>query len=284
VTVRWLIRSASIRLVVNGPSRLGQWWPRLSAQIPGAYGRSVSVANGPAAFVLTDLTTLADTRRLINAMLHSEHLGHDTLSLHGVAVTKAGRAVLLIGDYGAGKSLTGLAMIRSMGWSPVAGDTCLVRLDAQGTVDVIGGTRAFVVRRSAMARWFPAVALSEGDSERVDLADSLPSQDGGTRRLAGIVIATVDGGNSVSPPVPCGRQVAANALYRASGHLVAKVLDDAAADPLLLMEGSELARLRLRLVRRLASTVRCCWVPGTPGEIAATVNAMTDEEDQRWAS
>jgi hypothetical protein len=78
--------------------------------------------------------------------------------------------------------------------------------------------------------------------------------------------------------------VAANALYRASGHLLAKVLDNAAADPLLLMEGSELARLRLRLVRRLASTVPCCWVPGTPGEIAATVNAMTDEGDQRWAS
>ena len=40
----------------------------------------------------------------------------------------------------------------------------------------------------------------------------------------------------------------------------------------------------VRLVRRLASTVRCCWLRGTPGEMAAALDAMTGEGDQRWAS
>ncbi|MEV4199352.1 hypothetical protein [Micromonospora globbae] len=284
MTARWLIRSASRRLVVEGPPHLGLWWPTLSAQIPGAYGWPVGVGNGPAALTLTDATAPAEARRIINARLHVEHLGADTLSLHGVAVAKAGRAVLLIGDYGAGKSLTGLSMIMSMGWSPVAGDTCLVRLDAQGNAEVVGGTRAFVVRRFATDRWFPTLAPSEGDGERIDLADSLPSLECGTPRLAGIVMVAVDGGGFASPPVPCGGQVAANALCRASSHLLTKVLDDAAADPLSLMEGPALARRRLRLVRRLASTDRCWWVRGTPDEMAAAVDAMTREEDQRWAS
>ncbi len=284
VTVTWLVRSADRRLVVEGPLHLGLWWPTLSAQIPGAYGWPVSLDSRPAALTLTDATTPADARRIINARLHVEHLGHNMLSLHGVALMKAGRTVLLIGDHGAGKSLTGLSMITSMGWSPVAGDTCLVRLDTQGIVEVVGGTRAFVVRRPAIDRWFPTISRSEGDGERIDLADSLPSHELGTPRLSGIVMVAVDSGGAASPPVLCGEKVAASALYRASGHLLAKVLDDAAADPLSLVEGSELARHRLRLVRRLASSVRCCWLRGTPGAMAAAVDAMTREEDQRWAS
>lgn len=264
--------------MVEGPQRLGLWWPTLSAQIPGAHGGPISVDSGLAALTLTDSTTPADARRIINAKLHAEHLGHDTLSLHGVAVAKAGRAVLLIGDYGAGKSLTGLSMIMSMGWSPVGGDTCLVRLDAQGIVDVVGGTRAFVVRSSAIARWFPTLAISEENGVRIDLADSLPSHSGGgAPRLAGIVMVAVDGGGFAPQPVPCGEQVAASALYRASGHMLAKVLDDAAADPLSLMEGSELARRRLWLVRRLSSTVRYWWLRGTPGDMAAAVDTATRE-------
>ncbi len=282
MTTRWLIRSASTRLVVEGPSCLGRWWPALSTQIPGAYGSPTRVNRGPAALTFTESTTPADARRMINARLHVEHLDNETLSLHGVAVAKAGRAVLLIGDHGTGKSLTGLAMIMSMGWSPVAGDTCLVRPNGQNKTDVVGGTRAFVVRRSTVARWFPALALPQGNGKRVDLADSLPVH-AAVPSLAGIVIVAVDSGGSVSPIVPFDRQAAANALYRASGHLLAKVLDHAQADPLSLMEGTELARLRLRLVRRLASTVRCCWLQGTPADMATAVDAMTSKGDQRWA-
>ncbi|MDG4763324.1 hypothetical protein O7632_04255 [Solwaraspora sp. WMMD406] len=285
MTVNWVVRSGSRRLVVAGPPHMAVWWPALLAQIPAAYGGPVEVGNELAALTLTDGTTQADTRRIINARFHAEHLSNDTLSVHGVAVAKAGRAMLLIGDYGAGKSLTGLAMILSMGWSPVAGDTCLVRLNSRGLFDVVGGTRAYVLRRSAIEQWFPTLALGAADGDRVDLAESLPGSDSNTApRLAGIMIVAVDGGGFASPPIPCGEQVAGNALYRASGHLLAKVLDDAAADPLSLLEGSELARRRLRLVRRLTSTVRCWWVRGEPGGMAAAVDAVTREEDQRWVS
>ncbi|MFI6162582.1 hypothetical protein ACIA59_21865 [Micromonospora haikouensis] len=251
------------------------------AQIPAARGGSIGADDEVAALILTDAITRDDVRRTINARFHVEHLSNDTLSLHGVALQKAGQAFLLIGGYGAGKSLTGLAMIMSMGWSPVAGDTCLVRLNDRGFFDVVGGTRAYVVRRSTIARWFPILALGEVDGERVDLAVSLPGDSGDVvSRLAGIVMVDVDGGVLGSPPIPCGEQVAANALYRASGHLLDKILDDAAADPLSLLEGSELARRRLRLVRRLASTVRCWWVRGEPSGMATAVNAIACEEDQ----
>lgn len=284
MTARWVVRSAGRRLVVAGPPHLGLWWPTLLAQIP-ADGVPAGVNDEPAALTFADETTQADARRTINARLHAEHLSNDTLSVHGVALAKAGLAMLLIGDYGAGKSLTGLAMIMSMGWSPVAGDTCLVRLNVQDRFDVVGGTRAYVLRRSAIARWFPTFALGEADGERVDLAASLPSDgSGAVPKLASIIMVDVDDNGFDSPPTPCEEQVAANALYRASGHLLAKILDDVAADPLSLMEGSELARRRLRLVRRLASTVRCWWVRGKPGDMAAAVDAMTRGEDQRWVN
>ncbi|QOC93853.1 hypothetical protein [Micromonospora craniellae] len=234
--------------------------------------------------VLTPLTTPADVRRLVNARLHAEHLGNDTLSMHAVAVAKAGRAVLLVGDHGAGKSLTGLKMITSMGWHPIAGDTTLVRLGTTGRIDVVGGTRAFVMRRSAVAHWFPALALPIGGGERIDLAESMPIHVEGAPLLCGIVMVTVDRSNCDSPPLRCGQQVTVNALYRASGYLITKVLDDVAAEPLSLVEAPELARHRLRLVRRLASAVRCWWLRGTPGEMAEAIDGMTVEGNQRWAN
>jgi len=282
VTTSWAVHSGSNRLVVAGPPHLGRWWPTLLAQIPAAHSGPVEVDRETASLTLADATTRADARRTINARFHAEHLCDDTLSVHGVAVAKAGHAMLLIGDYGAGKSLTGLAMIMSMGWSPLAGDTCLVRLNGQGSFDVVGGTRAYVLRRSAIERWFPTFVLGQADDERVDLAASLPSDASvAVADLAGIVMVAVDGDSFGSPPAPCGEQVAASALYRASGHLLSKILDDAAADPLSLLEGPELARRRLRLVRRLASTIRCWWVRGSPGDIAAVVDAMQREEDRR---
>jgi len=276
VTANWLIRSASRHLTVKGPPRLDVWWPALSAQIPGAHGDLFGSDSGAATLTLTDVVTPADARRIINARLHAEQLDAATLSVHGVAVANADRAVLLIGDYGAGKSLTALAMIMSMGWFPIAGDTCLVRVGEAGIVDVVGGTRAFVLRRCTAERWFPTIALPERRGERVDLAESLPGNSiGGVHNLVSIVMVAVDGGDCAPEPVRCGEQLAANALYRASGHLLTKVLDDTAADPLSLLEGPALARRRLLLVRRLASSVRCWWVRGTPGDMAAAVDALT---------
>ncbi|CUU60611.1 hypothetical protein Ga0074812_14328 [Parafrankia irregularis] len=281
MTRGWLIRSAGTRLEVKGAPHLGRWWPILSAQIPGVCGPPADGHGGPDALRINDSAGPADTRRIINAGLHVGHLGTETLSVHGVAVAKAGQAMLLIGDHGAGKSLTALGMIQSMGWSPVAGDTCLVRLDARGVAVVVGGTRAFVVRRADVTRWFPALAFAEQDGELVDLAVSLPGFSGGAPRLAGIVMVAVDGGAFGSPPVACDERVAMNALCRASGHLLAKVLDDAAADPLSLLESPDLVRRRMQLVRLLASTVRCWWARGTPDVLAAAVESLAREGASR---
>src|SRR5262249_55200935 len=201
------------------------------------------------------------------------------------AVAKASRAVLLIGDHGAGKTITALMMIMRMGWFPVGGDTCLVRLPARGCVRVVGGTSAFAVRRSAMARWFPALPVPEGDGENADLASRLP--DYGRLRapsLVGVVMVAIDAGGTGSPALLCETQIATNALYRASGYLLAKVLDDVAANPLVLVEGAELARRRLKLVRRLPSTVGSWRGRWTPTPMAAAADELANEGSRRWAS
>ena len=70
----------------------------------------------------------------------------------------------------------------------------------------------------------------------------------------------------------CDEHTARNAWYRASGHLLDKVLDDHHADPLRLVENGELARQRVRLVRLLAASTGCASIRGDPHQLAAMIS------------
>ncbi|MGH3720382.1 MAG: hypothetical protein ACRDRI_16365 [Pseudonocardiaceae bacterium] len=229
----------------------------------------------PAQVTLPEDVTLGDARRWINAHLHRAHLGNDTVSVHGVAVAHADGAVALLGEHGAGKSLTGLALMIGHGWRAVAGDTVLVHV-GEGTPRVVGGTGAYIVRRQETRRWFPELRLPPlRDGDTVDISEQLPGDPrSGIPLVAGIQVA-VDGGFSGDDPmVWCDGQTARNAWYRASGHLLDKVLDDHHADPLRLVEVPELARARIRLVRRLAAGVGCGWLRGSPHRVAEAITRL----------
>jgi hypothetical protein len=100
---------------------------------------------------------------VINAQLHVHQLRVGRLSVHSVALARSGRAVLLLGEHGAGKSLVGLALVER-GWDVVAGDVALVGVGEQGEQRpvVLGGTRAYLVRAGALQRYFLSHARQRG--------------------------------------------------------------------------------------------------------------------------
>jgi hypothetical protein len=97
--------------------------------------------------------------------------------------------------------------------------------------------------------------------------------------LVGVTQVTVDGGPGGTGSVTrCEEHIARNAWYRASGHLLDKVLDDHHADLLRLVEDKELARRRARLARILAASTGCGWIRGDPHQMAAMINRMSGRE------
>ncbi|MGH3826576.1 MAG: hypothetical protein ACRDQX_05285 [Pseudonocardiaceae bacterium] len=277
--VVWRVVSAERCLRVAGPAELGRWWARMRPQIPGtAPGELVAVAER-AQVTLPEDITVGDARRWINAHLHRVHLRDGTLSVHGVAVAHDEGAVVLLGGHGAGKSLTGLALMTGHGWRAVAGDTVLVHV-GEGTPLVVGGTGAYIVRRQETCCWFPELRLPLRDGDTVDIAGRLPWDPRPGVPLVAAIQVAVDGGfSSDDPMVRCDEQTARNAWYRASGHLLDKVLDDVHADPLRRVETPELARARIRLVRRLAAGVGCGWRRGSPHSVAEAITRLISAKE-----
>ncbi|MGB8202954.1 MAG: hypothetical protein WCF33_25270 [Pseudonocardiaceae bacterium] len=282
VRVVWEVISAGQCLRVAGPAELSWWWPRIGPQVPGvAAGPLVSVAGHPQVR-LPENVTAADARRWINAHLHCVHLRCETLSVHGVAVAREGRAVVLLGGHGAGKSLTGLALMTGHAWRSVAGDTVLIQVRERAAPMVIGGTSAYLVRRRETHRWFPELPLPMGSGDRVDISHQPALGDHPGFPLVGVIQVAVDAGRSGTGSVTrCEEHIARNAWYRASGHLLDKVLDDHHADPLRLVEDKELARRRARLVRFLAASTGCGWICGDPHRMAAAISRVSGREAAR---
>lgn len=275
----WRVVSAGQCLRVAGPAELGRWWAGMRPHIPGtAPGGLVAVAES-AQVSLPEEVTVGDARRWINAYVHRVHLGNDTVSVHGVAVARAEGAVVLLGGHGVGKSLTGLALMTGHGWQAVAGDTVLIRL-GEGVPWVVGGTSAYTVRGRETRWWFPQVRLGLRDGDTVDLSGQLPWDSRPGMPLVAAIQVAVDGGFSRDDPmVRCDGQTARNAWYRASGHLLDKVLDDHHADPLRLVETPELVRVRVRVVRGLAASVGCGWLRGSPQRVAEAITRVVGAKE-----
>ena len=283
---QWIVESAGLRLVVSGPGALAGWWPQIAPWVPGASAHLEPAPHRAPDLELPGDVALGDARRRVSAAVHAGHLRRGALAVHGVAMVRDGAAVLLLGGHGAGKSLAGLALAE-LGWVPAAGDVCLVRVGRDGPARVIGGTRAYVVRRRETACSFPGLPIPGGAPE-ADVAGCLgpwyqPAEDDGAR-LAAIVAVSAGTMPRASRAAPLPAQAAASALCRASTYLIDKVLDDPAADPLRLAEDPGLCRQRVRLARQAAAAG--AWhAAGDPRAIAAEAarlaKARSDEDDLR---
>ena len=274
--------SAGRALPLIASAQLARWWPRLSAQVPGATPNGLDcMADRPVDLTIpTDLGP-QDTRRLINAYLHRLHLRHDTLSLHAAALAHPGSgwAVLLLGGHGAGKTLTALALTMR-GWRVMAGDvTLLDAVSSEGAPQVLGGTSAFVVRRTSVRRWFPQLGVEVDGPEKFDLSRYADcASENGTAvpvRLAAAAVVDVDGdlAESEGHVERIDAHTAATVWLRASSHLLDRMLEQAEVI-LRQVEDAIAASRRVALVRELARTVPLSAIRGSPEAIAGHVERL----------
>lgn len=274
--VSWRLTSAGRALGIRGPADLGAWWPELSIRLPGTDPHELQrVDEGRrrrGEVAVPAEVDQGDCRRWLGAHLHCLHLRNAALAVHAVAMVRCGRAVLLLGGHGAGKSLVGLGLVEQ-GWRVAAGDTALVTVTGDGPV-LIGGSRAYVVRRAVTARSFPRFPLS-GYGDAVDVAGELEPVAPGERGWPIVSAAVVATSSSASrrARVDCtslDEHSAVSVWYRASGHLLDRVL--AGSDRALRsVESPEGTALRIELARRLASR-GLARVSGVPTGIAAVID------------
>lgn len=275
------VSSAGRTLAVRAADVSAGWWERIVPHLPGVTAGGVTEGAGTRAVVLPPGTGEGDARRRINAHLHLLHLAHRALCVHAVALRHpSGAAVLLLGGHGAGKSLVALALA-GRGWQVLAGDVAVVDCPhGQDRPIVVGGTSAFIARRAPARRWFPGLQLPADGPERLDLAAHLgllerqPSPWAPATVVAALVV-DVDGDPQAGDGVlaELDSHTAANVWWRASGHLVDRLLDDG-EQPLRPLEGEGGARRRLARVRRLAAHLPLHTAWGAPEPIATHVEAL----------
>ncbi|MCC9309166.1 hypothetical protein LN042_19105 [Kitasatospora sp. RB6PN24] len=278
----YVVSSAGRTLTVRAAGVPAAWWERIVRHLPGVAAGGVTEATGAGAVVLPAGLGEGDVRRCVNAQLHVLHLAHGALCVHAVALQHpgGGGAVLLLGGHGAGKSLVALALA-GRGWQVLAGDVAVVDCGrGQDRPLVVGGTSAFIVRRAPVRRWFPGLQLPADGPARLDLAAC-----GGLleRQMApwspvtvvAAVVVDVDGdpqaGNGVLNELDT--HTAANVWWRASGHLLDRLLDDG-EQALRRLEDVAGSRRRLAQVRRLAEYLPLHTAWGAPQPIATHIEAL----------
>jgi len=285
----WDIVSAGRVLRVSAADDLADRWPELSRHVTAEELRAAASAparsSGRASAPLPVLGPISsrDLRRRLNALLHCLHLGDKTLTVHGVAMRRADRAVVLLGGHGAGKTLAGLALAR-VGWGALTGDTVLIEVSAPtGPARLVGGSAAFLARPGAVLRWFPQVRFSlPPTAQRVDLIDNGLVAKAPFEGISAVtaVLVDVDGDPRIATDADVealDRHTGASLWYRASGHVLDRVLDDASGPPLRVLETPELVRTRFAVTCELAGLCSVTLVRGSPHAIAAAVHHLIDE-------
>lgn len=277
--------SAGRSLVVRANSALFTRWVTIAPHLPGVLPDGLRLCCGarPIVVRLGEGIRVGDARRLLNAHLHLLHLVHGTLCLHAVALRHPadGRVVLLLGGHGAGKTLVALALFKH-GWRVMAGDVALVDCSTDHMPpSVVGGTAAFLARTGPTRRWFPDLTPASGQahmSSRMDLShlpglrESLPVEPG---RVTVALLVDVDGDRMAGAGTVEALEdpTAATVWWRASGHLLERLLDD---DQMVLrqLEDSATAAHRLSRVRALAREIPLYAVWGAPEAIADRIEQL----------
>jgi len=235
--------------------------------------------------LLEDSETMAgDARRIANATAHCRGLLLGMLSVHAVAMVRDGEAVVLFGGHGAGKSVTGLALAER-GWIAVAGDMALIQVGGHETRPLlVGGSRQYLLRPASFREWFGSRGqgrIRAGDhgtgvAARIDITHALgwAEQPAGEIVVCAAVLVTVDSGaGPIAEVAVMDNHTSASVWYRASSHLVDRVLDDEDAEPLRCMEAPALAVARMTLIREAARALPVRSMFGTPRGIAEAAEA-----------
>lgn len=230
----------------------------------------------------------SDRRRRANAAAHCRAVGLGVLCVHAAAMSKDGVGVVLLGGHGAGKSLSALALVEH-GWRAVAGDVALVYVGNQKAGPaLIGGTRQFLMRPGAYKRWFAHrmqdPLRDSAPHKRLDITATVPwvpaPVEEVTLDLA--VLVAVDGGaRGGADQAPLDAHTSTSVWYRASSHLLDRVLDDEGADPLRCMEPARVTKARMTLVRAAAKALPVRWMLGAPQAIAEAIEAEISWEEAR---
>jgi hypothetical protein len=228
-----------------------------------------------------------DALRIHRAAEHCHGVERGILSVHAVAMARGNDGVVLFGGYGAGKSVTGMALA-ARGWRALAGDVALVlTADHADRLTLIGGTRRFLLRPGSPAARELASAsslteLATCPTARINATSCVPwvelDAEEIQARLAVNVI--VDSGAGPSAHIASlDEHTSLSVWWRASGYLLDRVLDDPCAAPLRNVEGPELSAARMRLVRSAARLQPVREVFGTADGIAEAIDLELTEEN-----
>ncbi|MBS2547754.1 hypothetical protein KGQ19_12840 [Catenulispora sp. NL8] len=221
-----------------------------------------------------------DALRVHRAQEHCRGVAAGVLSVHAVAMARGTEGVLLFGGYGAGKSVTGLALA-ARGWRAVAGDVALM---LAGRNTLVGGSRRFLLRPSSPAAHGLAQASANAvprPATRIDATARVPWVAVGTEAIRARLAmnVTVDSGAGPSAHVAdLDEHTSLSVWWRASGYLLDRVLTDPSAAPLRSMECPELAAERMRLVRSAARLQPVREAYGTADAIAEAIDLELTEE------
>ncbi|MEU6350171.1 hypothetical protein ABZ896_12670 [Streptomyces sp. NPDC047072] len=279
------VSSAGRSLVVDADPTLERRWESIAPHLPGVLPAGLRAGAGPVTVQLPAGAADGDARRVLNAHLHLLHLSHSTLCVHAVALQHPGdgRVAVLLGGHGAGKTLAALALARR-GWRVLAGDVALVECSSPGGQPrVLGGTAAFLARRGPTRRWFPDLELAAAGPDRVDLSllpglrEPLPL-DLGAGGVSGVSVAAVvdvdgDPAAGTGTVEVLDTHTAATVWWRASGHLLERLLDNRAV-VLRQLEDAAAASHRLERVQNLAGVIRLHAVWGAPEMIADRIEDL----------
>ena len=229
-----------------------------------------------------------DRRRVANAAAHCSAVGLGVLCVHAAAMSRDGVGVVLLGGHGAGKSLAALALAEH-GWRSVAGDVALVCVGNQEVGPaLIGGTRQFLMRPGAYQQWF-AHRVQEplhdcAAHARLDITAAVswvPTPVGKITLDLAVLVAVDGGARGAADQAVLDAHTSTSVWYRASSHLLERVLDDENAEPLRCMEPARVTRARMALVRAAARALPVRWMLGAPQAIADAIEARISLEDTR---
>ena len=114
-------------------------------------------------FRVPNKASAAELRRFVTAVVVAPALRRKKMLVHGVVVSAQDSAILILGDYGAGKTTVSL-LLRDRGFRVLAGDSALVQADGE----IRGGSRAILVREGGL--W---AAMGARQPTRLWLSDGI---------------------------------------------------------------------------------------------------------------